>query len=68
MSEFIGLIPEELLDPEKEREFLIWLLGLPVDIWTKKYILIAWTEFVGVALTEEMVDYITGGKAEETRE
>jgi len=63
MGEFIGLIPEELLDPKKEREFLIWLISLPVDPWTKKYILIDWCNFVGVALTKEMVDIITGNAA-----
>ena len=63
MGEFIGLIPEELLDPKKEREFLLWLIRLPVDIWTKKYILIDWCNFVGVALTKEMVDIITGNAA-----
>ena len=66
-GEFVGLIPEEFLDPEKEREFLLWLLRLPVDNQTKKYILIDWTRLVGVALTEEMVEFVTLGRAEETR-
>jgi hypothetical protein len=66
-GEFVGLIPEEFLDPEKKREFLLWLLRLPVDEQTKKYILIDWTRLVGVALTEDMVDFITGGHAEITR-
>jgi len=65
--EFIDLIPEELLTPEKKREFLLWLLALPVDVMTKKYILIDWCRYVGVALTEEMVDIVTGGRADETR-
>jgi len=66
-GEFIGLIPEEFMDPEKEREFLLWLLSLPVDNQTRKYILIDWTRAVGVALTEDMVNFVTLGKAEETR-
>ena len=66
-GEFVGLIPEEFLDPEKEREFLLWLLRQPVDNQTKKYILIDWTRIVGVALTEEMVEFVTLGRAEETR-
>ena len=65
--EFIGLIPEELFSPEKKREFLLWLLALPLDIMTKKYILIDWCRYVGIALTEEMVDIVTGGRADETR-
>ena len=60
MGEFIGLIPEEFLDPDKEHDFLLWLISLPVDPWTKKYILIEWCDAVGVALTEEMVDLVTG--------
>jgi len=55
MVEFVDLIPDELIDPKKKREFLIWLRQLPVDIWTKKYILIAWCELVGIALTEDLV-------------
>ena len=65
--EFIDLIPEELLTPEKKREFLLWLLALPLDVMTKKYILIDWTRYVGIALTEEMVDIVTGGRSDETR-
>jgi len=65
--EFIGLIPEELLSPEKKRDFLLWLLALPLDVMTKKYVLIDWCRYVGIALTEEMVDIVTGGRADETR-
>jgi len=65
--EFIDLIPEELLTPEKKREFLLWLLALPLDVMTKKYVLIDWCRYVGIALTEEMVDIVTGGRADETR-
>ncbi len=63
MGEFLGLIPEEFLDPEKERDFLLWLLQLPVDPWTKKYILLEWGEAVGVAVTEDMVNFVTGSAA-----
>jgi len=65
--EFIDLIPEELLTPEKKREFLLWLLALPLDVMTKKYVLIDWCRYVGIVLTEEMVDMVTGGRADETR-
>lgn len=60
MSEFIGLIPEELISPERKREFLMWLISLPVDVWTKKYIYLAWCQLVGVVATKEDVDLITG--------
>jgi len=65
--EFIDLIPEELLTPERKREFLLWLLALPLDVMTKKYVLIDWCRYVGIALTEEMVNIVTGGRADETR-
>ena len=55
MGEFAGLIPEELIHPEKREEFLMWLRELPVDVWTKKYILIEWCQLTGVALTEDLV-------------
>jgi hypothetical protein len=67
VPEFVDLLPEELLSPDKEREFLMWLLFLPVDNMTKKYILMDWCELVGVALTKEMVDFVTAGRSAETR-
>ncbi|HEX69231.1 MAG TPA: hypothetical protein ENG10_02935 [Candidatus Bathyarchaeota archaeon] len=60
MTEFVDLIPEELIDPKKKEEFLMWLINLPVDIWTKKYILIEWCNLVGVALTEDLVKEVIG--------
>ena len=60
MGEFVDLIPAELLDPDKKEEFLMWLMKLPVDPWTKKYLLLEWVNLVGVALTEEMVRKVIG--------
>ena len=60
MGEFVGLIPEEFLDPDKQHEFLMWLAELPVDPWTKKYILMDWCNLVGVTLTEDMVRAVIG--------
>lgn len=59
-GEFIGLIPEEFIDPEKKHDFLLWLASLPIDQWTKKYVLIDWCNLVGVALTEDMVNFVIG--------
>ena len=67
MSKWVSLIPEEYFDPEKKREFLMWLLQLPCDYHTKKYILVEWGKIVGVAIREEDVRFITGGKEESTR-
>jgi len=63
MGEFIGLIPAELLDKDKKDEFLLWLLSLPVDPWTKKYIYLDWCAFVGIAADKDDVDLITGNAA-----
>jgi len=60
MTEFVDLIPEELIDPKKKEDFLMWLIQLPVDIWTKKYILIEWCNLVGIALTEDLVKKVIG--------
>jgi len=60
MTEFVDLIPEELIDPDKKEEFLMWLINLPVDIWTKKYILMEWCNLVGIALTEDLVRAVIG--------
>jgi len=62
-GEFVGLIPEEYMDPSKKREFLLWLLALPVDIWTKKYIYMDWCRLVGIAIDKDDVDLITGNAA-----
>ena len=60
MSEFIGLIPEGLIDPDRKKDFLMWLISLDVDVWTKKYLYLAWCELLGVVATKEDVDLITG--------
>lgn len=63
MGEFVGLIPEAFLRKDKKYDFLLWLLGLPVDIWTKKFIYMDWCKMVGVAIDRDDVDLITGNAA-----
>jgi len=65
-GKFVEIIPSEFLTKEKKDEFLLWLTTLPVDNMTKKYILMDWCNVVGVALTRDMVRYITGGREDET--
>jgi len=67
MSKWLALIPEEYFDRERKHDFLMWLLFLPCDIYTKKYILLAWAKVVGVTVTEEDVRFITGGRESATR-
>jgi len=64
---FAEYIPPDLLDPKKLEEALRYIASLPVDIMTKKYILIEWCELTGVKLEKWMVEYITGYQSEKTR-
>ena len=66
VGKFIEIIPPDLLSKEKKDEFLLWLAGLPVDVNTKKYVLMDWCTVVGVALTREMVRFVTGGREDAT--
>jgi len=66
-GKWAAVIPPELLDPEKKRDVLILIARLPVDNQTKKYILMDWCRITGVKLDEDMVHYVTSGRAEETR-
>jgi len=67
MSKFAPIIPPELIDYAKLDDFLLWLARLPVDLQTKKYILKAWCDLVGVRLRSEWVEFITAGRAYLTR-
>ena len=60
MGEFAGLIPEAYLDKKKKYEFLMWLISLPLDPWTKKYIYMEWCQLVGALIDKRDVDLITG--------
>jgi len=64
---WLWAIPPHLLDPAKKQEFLEWLILLPVDIWTKKHMYKEWCEHLGLKMVEEDVQYLTGGRAFETR-
>jgi len=68
MTGFGYLIPADLLDVRKKDEFLMWLARLEVDIWTKKYMLLYWSQLTGAVITEDMVQIITGGNAHKTRD
>jgi len=57
----IWVIPKELIDPKKLEEFLSWVKGLPVDLMTKKYILIAWCEETKVKLTADLIAEVCYG-------
>lgn len=67
MVGFGDVIPDELLRPYKLEEFINWLVQLPIDIQTKKYMLMYWCKVTGVKLTKELVDRVTMGKSHLTR-
>jgi len=66
-GEFFGIIPPELLDPKRKEDVIALIIKLPVDIMTKKYLLLAWAKAVGVKLDAEDIQRVTGWRAEETR-
>ena len=68
MTGYALIIPPELLDPKRKDEFIAWLVALPLDIWTKKYIALSWSQITGVTLTREMIEIITLGKDYLTRD
>jgi len=63
----IDIFPAGLLDPDKLEDVIIFLQQLPVPPRTKKEALVAWTKFVGVALTHEMVRLLLGPAEERAR-
>jgi len=38
----------------------MWLRELPIDPWTKKYVLKEWCDAVGIAMTEDLVKAVIG--------
>jgi len=62
MPELVGVIPPEYLSREKKDDFLLWLVRLPIDIWSKKFILMDWCRIVGIPLSRELVEYVSGGR------
>jgi len=66
-GEFFAIIPPELLDPKRKEDVIMFIVQLPVDIFTKKYILLSWAKAVGVKLDKEDVERVTGFRADQTR-
>jgi len=63
----MDVIPEELRTLDKLEEFLLWLRMLPVDIMTKKYILLSWCEWNSVKCRAEWIEFVTEGRGVFTR-
>jgi len=56
MPRLIGVIPTELLDKGKLDDVLLLLARLPIDPEDRKQILVQWCQYVGAALTRDMVE------------
>lgn len=63
----IAVIPAALLAKDKQEDFILWLQQLPIPDRRKKEILVEWCNYLGVALTSEMVEILLGPLAERSR-
>ena len=50
MESTTGIIPEELMHPEKKAEVISFLIAQPLPSWTKRKLLVGWAVTVGVFL------------------
>lgn len=57
---FLEIVPDELLDKNKQSEFVDWLRSMPIELKSKKYILIEWAREVDVLLTRDLVLEVLG--------
>lgn len=51
-------IPEELRSADKLEDFLSWLRILPASLYTKKYMLLDWCEYVGIPMRREYAEAV----------
>lgn len=49
-------IPVELLDPDREEEFIVWLNLYVDDAGDRKRLLVDWTAMVGAVLSRDLVE------------
>ena len=61
---FIEIFPPALLAADKWEDVVLFLLELPASPREKKYAIVDWCNFVGAALTHEMVEQVLGPLAE----
>jgi hypothetical protein len=64
------ILPPELLafaDVEDRDRVILFLQKLPVSMRMRKEMYVAWTQYVGAALTEEAIQILLGPAAETTR-
>ncbi|MEM0106532.1 MAG: hypothetical protein QXX81_08395 [Zestosphaera sp.] len=59
---FVSEIPPELLSAERKEDVILFLMLLPCDEYTKKYMFLEWCEYVGIKATAEDIKRITAGR------
>lgn len=60
----VEIFPAALLAKEKWEDVIFFLQQLPVPASRKKEILVGWCNYVGAALTSDMVEKLLGPLAE----
>jgi len=61
----IQVFPPALLFKDKWDEVVLFIQGLPIPPRRKKELIIEWTNYVGAALTRDMVEEVLGLEADE---
>lgn len=66
-TDWLDEIPDKLVDSDRKDDFISWLTTQPIDPQYAKYIGMSWCNAVGVAITIDIIDEFTSGRAAETR-
>lgn len=61
----INVFPPALLFKEEWDEVVLFIQALPIPARRKKELIVAWTSYVGAALTRDMVEEVLGLEADE---
>ena len=54
----IGDIPDNLKDPDRKLDFIIWLGNLPLDYHTSRSLMSAWASLTGQSFTSAEWDAV----------
>jgi len=63
----LEIFPAALLAKDKQEDVIAFLQKLPIPPRRKKEALVSWCNYVGVALTHEMVEVLLGPLEERAR-
>lgn len=54
----LSMVPKDLIEKNREEDFLTWLKIMPLAYYTKKYIIIEWYKNANKALTKEIAERV----------